>query len=124
MSARMQERSRRGSRMPAHYQAPCRAESSGISALARHWRESAGRRCSLVGRSVPSANEMMIAQAASGACPADDSVQPYEAAPSRDLHRLGPARHAEFFEQVSQVGLHRALADPEIGGNFLVRFAV
>src|SRR6476620_4196219 len=41
----------------AHYQAPCRAESFGISQLARDSRENGWDQCSMVGRPVPPSNE-------------------------------------------------------------------
>src|SRR6185369_7162304 len=52
------------------------------------------------------------------------SVEAYEAAPGRDLHRLGAARDAELLEQMTQVGFDRSLADAELIRDFLVGLAV
>src|SRR5438132_12874509 len=57
----------------------------------------------------------------------DETVQlfdPDEAAAHGDLDRLGAAGDAELLEEMSEVRLDRALADRELGGDFLVRSAV
>src|SRR5947207_11878104 len=48
----------------------------------------------------------------------------HETAARRDLDRFGAARHAQLFEQMTEMRLHGALADLERAGNFLVRLAI
>src|SRR5262245_21959492 len=47
-----------------------------------------------------------------------------EASAGGHFDRFRPARPAEFLEEVGELGFHVTLADPQLAGDFLVRFPV